>query len=139
MGGRVGFPLYTIYNSTKWAVEGFSEALYYELKALNIKVKIIEPGVIKTDFYDRSMATADCTGILQDYGPYLSKTMGPEASQKLMSSTPEMVARVIFKAANDSGWRLRYIAGNDAWQIMLLRTLAPESWFKALVEKFTSK
>ncbi len=54
MGGRIGFPLYTLYNSTKWAVEGFSEALQYELKPLNIKVKMIEPGVIKTDFYDRS-------------------------------------------------------------------------------------
>jgi len=54
LGGRVSFPFYSIYNSTKWAVEGFSEALRYELEPLHIRVKIIEPGPIKTDFYDRS-------------------------------------------------------------------------------------
>ncbi len=55
VAGRMGFPLFSLYNGTKWAVEGFSEALYYELKKLGIKVKIIEPGPIKTDFYGRSM------------------------------------------------------------------------------------
>lgn len=139
MAGRIGFPLYSIYNSTKWAVDGFSEALYYELKALNIKVKIIEPGVIKTDFYDRSMSVADCSGLVEDYGPFLNKVMGPEASDKLNGSTPDLVAKVIYQAANDPGWQLRYTAGNDAWQIMLLRTLLPESLFKFLVEKVMSK
>jgi len=46
--------LYSMYNSTKWAVEGFSEALQFELRPFNIRVKIIEPGIINTDFYDRS-------------------------------------------------------------------------------------
>src|SRR5215203_1194611 len=54
VGGRMTFPLYSIYNSTKWAVEGFSEALQYEVEQFNIRIKIIEPGPIKTDFYDRS-------------------------------------------------------------------------------------
>jgi short-subunit dehydrogenase len=62
MGGRIGFPLYSIYNSSKWAVEGFSEALQYELAPLNIKVKLIEPGVIKTDFYERSLDTTNNVG-----------------------------------------------------------------------------
>jgi NAD(P)-dependent dehydrogenase (short-subunit alcohol dehydrogenase family) len=73
MGGRIGFPLYTIYNSTKWALEGFSEALQYELKPLNIKVKVIEPGVIKTDFYNRSMDVVDCTGMAGDYDKILKR------------------------------------------------------------------
>jgi short-subunit dehydrogenase len=54
MGGRLAFPLYSIYHGTKWAVEGFSEALNYELKPFNIHVKLIEPGAIKTEFYGRS-------------------------------------------------------------------------------------
>jgi short-subunit dehydrogenase len=52
--GRMTYPLYSVYNSTKWAVEGFSEALQFELRPFNIRVKIIEPGIINTDFYDRS-------------------------------------------------------------------------------------
>src|SRR5262249_25648147 len=55
MGGRITFPLYSLYHATKWAVEGYSESLQHELLPFNIRVKIIEPGPIKTDFYDRSM------------------------------------------------------------------------------------
>jgi short-subunit dehydrogenase len=50
IGGRVTFPFYSLYNSTKWAVEGFSESLQYELEQFNIRVKIIEPGPIKPIF-----------------------------------------------------------------------------------------
>jgi short-subunit dehydrogenase len=52
--GSVTFPLYSLYHGTKWAVEGFSESLSFELRKFNIKIKIIEPRAIKTDFYDRS-------------------------------------------------------------------------------------
>ncbi len=85
MGGRLGFPLYSIYNSTKWAVEGFSESLHYELKPLNIRVKIIEPGVIKTDFYDRSLDLVDCSAMMEVYGDMLrrgEKRSGDAALQK---------------------------------------------------------
>src|SRR5438128_7716934 len=51
MGGRLTFPLYSLYHASKWALEGFSEALQFEIKEFGIKVKIIEPGPIKTDFY----------------------------------------------------------------------------------------
>lgn len=51
VAGRTSFPLFSLYNSTKWAVEGFTEALRYELRQFNIRVKLIEPGAIKTDFY----------------------------------------------------------------------------------------
>ena len=54
MGGRITFPLYSIYHASKWAVEGFSEALQYEVSDFNIQIKMIEPGPIKTDFYRRS-------------------------------------------------------------------------------------
>ncbi len=50
MGGRITFPLYSPYHGTKWAVEGFSEGLQFELEQFGIRVKIIEPGAIKTDF-----------------------------------------------------------------------------------------
>jgi NAD(P)-dependent dehydrogenase (short-subunit alcohol dehydrogenase family) len=50
-GGRLTFPLYSVYHATKWAVEGFTESLDFELRPFNIRVKLIEPGPIKTDFY----------------------------------------------------------------------------------------
>src|SRR6476661_411762 len=63
VGGRMTFPFYSLYNSTKWAVEGFSESLQYELEQFNIRVKIIEPGPLNTDFYDRSQDIAKREGL----------------------------------------------------------------------------
>jgi NAD(P)-dependent dehydrogenase (short-subunit alcohol dehydrogenase family) len=54
VGGRVAFPLGTLYHGTKFAVEGMSESLKYELAPLGIRVKIVQPGGIKTDFGGRS-------------------------------------------------------------------------------------
>lgn len=136
MGGRLGFPLYSVYNSTKWAVEGFSEALQYELRPLNIKVKVVEPGVIKTDFYNRSLDRADSAALEGTYGTILNraqKNLGEAALRN--GAEPRAVARTIYRAATDSGWRLRYAAGVDARQVWFLRRLLPESLFFWLLEK----
>jgi NAD(P)-dependent dehydrogenase (short-subunit alcohol dehydrogenase family) len=136
MGGRIGFPLYTLYNSTKWAVEGFSEALQYELKPLNIKVKLIEPGVIKTDFYDRSMDAVDNSEWMGVYGGILKRGQrrtGPAAVRH--GTSPRVVARGIFRAATDPSRRLRYPVGTDARQVALLRWLLPERLFYWVFEK----
>ncbi len=136
MGGRIGFPLYTLYNSTKWAVEGFSEALQYELKPLNIKVKIIEPGVIKTDFYDRSLDKVDDTAWMEAYGDILKRgQQRPGETQARAGAEPRVVAQTIYQAATDASWRLRYPVGSDAWQVSLLRRLLPEGIFYRLLEK----
>ena len=58
MGGRYAFPLGALYHGTKFAVEGISEALYYEMDAIGVNVKIVEPGRIITDFNTRSLDVA---------------------------------------------------------------------------------
>jgi NADP-dependent 3-hydroxy acid dehydrogenase YdfG len=72
VAGRTTVPLQSLYHATKWGVEGFSESLQYEVRPFNIKVKIIEPGVIKTDFYGRSMTIAEDKG-LKEYQDYSKK------------------------------------------------------------------
>lgn len=136
MGGRIGFPLYSIYNSSKWAVEGFSEALQYELAPLNIKVKLIEPGVIKTDFYERSLDTTDNVGWAEPYGAIIQRGKKWD-SQRAMRSGAEarMVARVIYKAATDKSKRLRYLVGSDAHQVSFFRRLLPEGLFYRIFER----
>jgi len=136
MGGRIGFPLYTLYNGTKWAVEGFSEALQYELKPLNIKVKLIEPGVIKTNFYDRSLDTVDNMNFADAYGDILKRGEKRSGDFVLRTGTsPQVVARAIYRAATDSSFRLRYTVGNDVRQVWFLRRLLPERWFYWVLEK----
>lgn len=135
MGGQIGFPLYSIYNSTKWAVEGFSEAVHYELEEFNIRIKLVEPGVIKTDFYGRSADKTAATGF-PDYDDF-SKRAGANDHRGI---TPDKVAQVIYKAATDKKNKFRYIAGNDARQVSFLKKLLPDTWlFKLLKRILISK
>jgi NAD(P)-dependent dehydrogenase (short-subunit alcohol dehydrogenase family) len=135
MGGRITFPAYTLYHSTKWAVEGFSESLQYELAPFNIRVKIIEPGPIKTDFYDRSADVGQGQG-KEAYQTFLDQVMPPMDKFGQEGSPPEAVAEVIFKAATDSSKRLRYPAGSIAGWILLLRKVLPDPLFFGFVHQF---
>lgn len=117
VGGRMAFPLISPYHATKFAVEGFSESLRYELEPLGIQVKIVEPGAIATDFGGRSLDFQH-NQELTDYNDYVGRFMGSfEAmTDPKMMSTPSLVAEVIFEAATDSKKTVRYVAGADAKQ-----------------------
>ena len=134
IGGRLTFPLYSPYHATKWAVDGFSESLQYELRQFNIKVKIIEPGAIKTDFYSRSMTVAKKTG-LSVYDAYINRTLPKMDRAGAEGSPPEVTARVIYRAATDGSWKLRYPAGGNATFLLGLRKLLPEAWFIGLIRR----
>ena len=136
MGGRITFPLYSLYHGTKWAVEGFSESLQYEVKQFGIKIKIIEPGPIKTDFYDRSMDIMKKEGLIA-YDNFVARAM--PNMQKAGETAPggEVVAQVIYDAVTDDSWKMRYSA-NSA-MILLARKLLPDSLFFALVRSSVLK
>lgn len=121
MGGKITFPLISTYHSTKFAVEGFSEVLAYELDGLGIKVKLIEPGNIATDFGGRSMKFATSEDVT-DYNPYVENMMKMmQAAGPDMYSQPEIVAEAIYTAATDGTDKIRYIAGDDAKQLIGMR------------------
>lgn len=122
IGGRLAFPLYSLYHSTKWAVEGFSESLRYELAPFNIRVKLIEPGPIKTDFYDRSAEVAHKPG-LTAYDTFVEKALPSLRRSGEQGSPPEVTAQVIYRAATDGSDRLRYPAGGNAEGLLLSRLL----------------
>ena len=115
IGGLMTLPLFGVYNSSKFALEGLSEGLWFDLKPFGIKVKVIEPGGIKTDFAGRSMNMFDLSNF-PEYNTYsqtiVEKFQKPEYAKNF--GTPEMVAGVIFQAATDGKDTLRYLAGKDA-------------------------
>lgn len=131
MGGRITFPLYSAYHGTKWAVEGFSEALTYELEPFGVRVKIVEPGPIKTDFYDRSMDLVTKAG-LTAYDSFVAKAMPSTQKAGETAPGPEAVAKVIWKAVTDGSKRIRYQANST--QILTLRKLLPDRLFMAVVK-----
>jgi len=96
IGGHMAFPLYSLYHSTKWAVEGFSDSLQYELEPFNIRVKIIEPEPIKTDFCERSADLASKPG-LTAYDAFTEKVMAAMKNAGDAGSPPEVTAQVIYR------------------------------------------
>lgn len=120
IGGLLTVPGYSVYNASKFAVESLSEGLWYELGTFGIKVKLIEPGAIRTDFGGRSMDAWDIAS-LPDYAGFMDKVKATRARFVKGSSAPDLVAGTIFEAANDPSDRLRYLVGPDAKRIWPVR------------------
>lgn len=136
VGGRMTFPASSLYHATKWAVEGFSESLHYELQPFNIRVKIIEPGPIKTDFYDRSREITK-NDALTAYDGFVSRVMDTMGKGGANAPDGEIVAQTIYEAVTDSSNRLRY--GANTKGILTLRRLLPERLFYAIIKKIILK
>jgi NAD(P)-dependent dehydrogenase (short-subunit alcohol dehydrogenase family) len=136
VGGRVTFPLYSLYNATKWAVEGFSESLQYEVEKFNIRVKIIEPGPIKTDFYDRSQDLTRREG-LTAYDEFIEKVL--PNMKKAGEDAPDgsVVAQTIFEAVTDDSGKMRYTVNTKG--MLFARRFLPESLFFKVVKSVLIK
>ena len=136
IGGRTAFPLYSLYNSTKWAVEGFSESLQYELEQFNIRVKLIEPGPIKTDFYSRSEEVMKKDG-LTAYDHFAASVI--PNMQRSGENAPDgaVVAQAIYDSVTDGSKRLRY--GVNTKGLLAIRRVLPESIFRGLTKKIFLK
>lgn len=113
MGGKITLPMMTLYHATKFAIEGFSESLFHELYALNIHVKLIEPGGVNTNFGTSSMERIN--NEIDDYNPFM-ENFGHSFEKfrtERDAATVDDVARVIVEAATDEKEQLRYLVGND--------------------------
>lgn len=130
VGGRMTFPLFPLYHSTKWAVEGFSESLRWEMAQIGVKVKIVEPGGVATDFGGRSLDMQHDQE-LTEYNEFVGTFM--EAMQTAMDpnnmSTPDVIAEVIYRAATDGTGTFRYRAGADAEQLLTARNSMSDDEF----------
>jgi len=128
MGGKMTFPLGTLYHGSKFAVEGLSESLHYEMEPIGVKVKIVEPGMIATDFGGRSMDFSNDESITEYQGVVQTAMQGFE-SLAANASPPSVVAGVIYTAATDDTDQLRYTAGEDAKVFMANRAAADDATF----------
>ena len=127
LGGRVVFPYSSLYNATKWAVEGFSESLQYELEQFNIKVRIIEPGPINTDFYGRSQETSEGDA-RRYYEPQVSTFL--EFMKRSGNEAPDgsVVAQAVWDAVTDDSRKLRYPVNTKG--LLFLRRVLPAGAFR---------
>jgi NAD(P)-dependent dehydrogenase (short-subunit alcohol dehydrogenase family) len=135
IGGRIAVPFNSIYHATKWATEGWSESMAFELNQFGIGIKTIEPGGIRSDFFTRSFDS----GRHPAYDALVNKVMGMITNPKQMEtySSPEQIAEVVYEAATDGKDQLRYIAGADAQATYATRLqLGEEAFRKAMAQQF---
>ncbi len=136
VGGKITFPLGALYHGTKWAVEGLSEALHYELEPLGIRVKIIEPGAIATDFGGRSFDFRNDETI-SEYQPVVQAVMNTMESVMGEGVPPVECAKVIFGAITEDSDKMRYPAAGGAEEFLARREGVDDATFFAGVKEMT--
>lgn len=123
-------PLFSVYAASKYAIEGFSEALAYELAPLNIRVKLVAPGAALTGITSRVMAEAAALPHIPDYDPFIDHMNALTAKGMANGMAgPEAIAKVIAHAVADDSNQLRYLAGEDFVELLKTRKALDEESF----------
>ncbi|MEO6687152.1 MAG: SDR family oxidoreductase [Dyadobacter sp.] len=133
IGGHLALPFNSVYHATKFALEGWSESMWYELKPLGIGIKTVAPGGILTDFSSRSLDRGNHPAYQENLSSFINILSSPERRKNY--STAEQIAEVVYEAATDGTDQLRYIAGNDAKSFYAMRKQLSDEEFMASAKK----
>jgi short-subunit dehydrogenase len=131
--GQVGFPGISAYVSTKFAIEGFSESLMYELFPYGIKVVIIEPGVIKSNFFRNCIVSEHSMKKSSPYSRSLDKFQKNVELMQEHATSPIDVAKVIIQVLGNNEPKQRYIVGNDVAMILEAKKNLSDIEFKKMM------
>jgi NAD(P)-dependent dehydrogenase (short-subunit alcohol dehydrogenase family) len=138
VSGRIGFPGYAAYAASKFAVEGFSEALRLELLPFGVRVVLVEPGAYSTDIWDKGFETI----ISPADSPYRSKLEAMlNYSRKAAKNAPhpQEVANLIAQITEQSPPRLRYPIGQGSVLLLLCKALLPWRRFEKIITGFLKR
>jgi len=141
VGGKIGIPLNSAYISSKFALEGLSESMRYELEQFGIDVILIEPGAVKSNFFENADVVINNNNTTNStktslYSPLTQKLIkGFEPIlESSSSSLPSDVAKVIYQAIESNNRQVRYLVGKDAVSIINARQNLSdkefENWIK---------
>jgi NAD(P)-dependent dehydrogenase (short-subunit alcohol dehydrogenase family) len=137
--GRFGYPGGSAYVSTKFAVEGLSESMAYEIEPFGIKVILIEPGVIKTNIANGMVVAKKSQNPNSPYFQIMQKmSTSFEHMLENASSSPDLVAKVVLQAVTSENPSLsRYLAGKDveSW-IEAKRNMSDDEFHKMIKRSF---
>ena len=133
IGGHAAFPFNSVYHATKWALEGWSESMAFELSKFGIGIKTVAPGGIKTDFQTRSLVMAQHPAYDALVAKALAFYRSPERAKGY--STAEQIAEVVYEAATDGKTQLRYLAGEDAKALYAQRKAVGDEAMRAGIDK----
>lgn len=109
IGGLVTYPFFSLYHATKWAIEGWTESMAFELNRFGVQIKTVQPGPTKTDFGGRSLVVSAHDAYEESFSRFQKTFFSEEVMDSL--DTAESVAEVIYEAATDGKKQLRYLVG----------------------------
>jgi NAD(P)-dependent dehydrogenase (short-subunit alcohol dehydrogenase family) len=132
VAGKIGFPVTPGYISSKFAVEGLSESMRYELSPFGIKTIIIEPGVIKTNIFTN---LKNSTKRDPAYKDMTEKVMKGLTMMSEMGTPPQEVAKTIIKAVSSENPLPRYAVGNDAIMFLEAKKIKTDLEFENYIKK----
>lgn len=136
--GRFGYPAGSAYVSTKFAVEGLSESMAYELEPFGIKIIVVEPGVIKTNIANGMVIAKKSQNPNSPYSQIMQKmSTSFEHMLENASSSPDVVAKVVLQAVTSENPSLRYLTGKDVetW-IEARRNMSDDEFYKMIKQSF---
>lgn len=125
--GLAPAPFIGVYSASKFALEAYTEILRHEVKPLNIKVSLVEPGFIKTDLAANRQYAANRIG---DYDPWRQRAFNAMHQYEENAPQPTLVAECVLRIIESKSPKLRYKVGKDAASITRLRRFLPESWYE---------
>jgi NAD(P)-dependent dehydrogenase (short-subunit alcohol dehydrogenase family) len=136
LGGRVSFPLNSAYHATKFAFEGLSESIQYELKPFGIKVIIIEPGGVGSNFLrNLKMVSKGSDPSNSPYGP-LQNSLSEYFKQWFQNAIhPSEVAKTILQAVTSDNPEFRYVVGKDAMMTLESKRNMSDREFQDMIMK----
>jgi len=131
IAGRIGFPMGSAYVSSKFALEGLSESISYELKQFGIKIILIEPGVIKTNF--ALVTPKRAVDANSSYSQLMNKLEENLFSTIANGTSPKEVATVILRSITEASPDHRYLVGNDAVELINARKNNTDEEFEKII------
>lgn len=129
IGGFITFPFSSVYHATKWALEGWSESMSFELKKIGVGIKTVSPGGIKTDFLSRSADISSHPA----YSIWMEKMFSGISEDNFTPA--DQIASVVYEAATDDKDKLRYVAGEDAKSFYAQRLQIGDEAFRKQMEQ----
>jgi short-subunit dehydrogenase len=135
MGGRISIPLSSSYHGSKFALEGVSESIQYELEPFGIKVILIEPGAVGSNFWRNIKIAKSSSDSDSPYSQFGNKILKAFKVMEQNVISPSVVANTILDAVTSDNPQLRYVVGEDAAKTIEARKNMPDKEFGDLIKK----
>jgi NAD(P)-dependent dehydrogenase (short-subunit alcohol dehydrogenase family) len=135
MGGRISIPLSSSYHGSKFALEGLSESIQYELEPFGIKVILIEPGAVGSNFWRNIKIAKSSSDSNSPYSQFGNKILKAFKEMEQNTISPSVVAKTILDAVTSDNPQLRYVVGEDAARTLEARKNIPDNEFGDLIKK----